>query len=119
MFPWGGCDAPDQGCRNPRHRILPTRIPVPRWRVAKRPCVARGVAGSVGNLNTTPVTLVRTGATRVAAFSMFCPHAGTRIYVVNNASFRCPNQGALSYSAGVNLPSSPPRTTNLLRLTVS
>jgi Rieske Fe-S protein len=78
-----------------------------------------GVAGSVGNLNTTPVAIVRTGATSFAAFSMTCPHAGTRINVVNNASFRCPNHGALFDSAGVNLPSSPQRTTNLVRLTVT
>ena len=78
-----------------------------------------GVAGSVGNLNTTPVAIVRTSATSFAAFSMTCPHAGTRINVVNNTSFRCPNHGALFDSAGVNLPSSPQRTTNLVRLTVT
>jgi len=89
--------------------------------IASWPALANvgGVAGSVGNLNTTPVAIVRTSATSFAAFSMTCPHAGTRINVVNNASFRCPNHGALFDSAGVNLPSSPQRTTNLVRLTVT
>jgi nitrite reductase/ring-hydroxylating ferredoxin subunit len=78
-----------------------------------------GVAGSVGTLNTTPVAVVRTSATSFSAFSMICPHAGTRINVVNGASFRCPNHGALFDSAGNNLPSSPQRTSNLTRLTVT
>jgi Rieske Fe-S protein len=89
--------------------------------IAAWPALANvgGVAGSVGNLNTTPVAVVRTSATSFAAFSMICPHAGTRIDVVNNTSFRCPNHGALFDSAGVNLPSSPQRTDNLNRLVVT
>ncbi len=79
-----------------------------------------GVAGPVGNLSSgTPVAIVRTSATSFAALSMTCQHAGTRVNVVNNASFRCPNHGALFDSAGTNLPSSPQRTTNLQRLTVT
>lgn len=90
--------------------------------IASWPALANvgGVAGPVGNLASgTPVAVVRTGATSFSAFNMTCPHAGTRINVVNNASFRCPNHGALFDAAGVNLPSSPQRTTNLLRLTVA
>lgn len=89
--------------------------------IASWPALATvgGVAGSVGSVNGTPVAIVRTSATSFSAFSMSCPHQGTQINVVNNASFRCPNHGALFDSAGVNLPSSPQRTTNLVRLTVA
>jgi len=90
--------------------------------IASWPALANvgGVAGPVGNLASgTPVAIVRTSATSFSAFSMTCPHAGTRINVVNNASFRCPNHGALFDAAGVNLPSSPQRTSNLQRLTVT
>lgn len=90
--------------------------------IASYPALANvgGVAGPVGNLASgTPVAVVRTSSTSFSAFNMICPHAGTRINVVNNASFRCPNHGALFDAAGVNLPSSPQRTTNLQRLTVA
>lgn len=78
-----------------------------------------GVAGSVGNVNGGPVAVVRSGASSFSAFSMICPHAGTTINVVNSASFRCPNHGALFNANGDNLPNSPQRTDNLTRLTVS
>jgi Rieske Fe-S protein len=78
-----------------------------------------GVAGSVGNVNGGPVAVVRTGASSFSAFSMVCPHAGTTINVVNSASFRCPNHGALFNASGANLPNSPQRTDDLTRLTVS
>lgn len=89
--------------------------------IAAWPALANvgGVAGSVGNLNATPVAVVRTSATSFAAFSMICPHAGTRVNVMNDSSFRCPNHGALFDGAGVNLPTSPQRTSNLQRLTVT
>jgi Rieske Fe-S protein len=76
-----------------------------------------GVAGSVGNVNGGPVAVVRLSATSFAAFSMRCPHAGTTINVVNGASFRCPNHGALFNGAGV-WQSSPQRAENLTPLTV-
>jgi Rieske Fe-S protein len=78
-----------------------------------------GVAGSVGNVNGGPVAVVRTGTNSFSAFSMVCPHAGTTINVVNGASFRCPNHGALFNASGANLPNSPQRTDDLTRLTVS
>ncbi len=89
--------------------------------IAAWPALANvgGVAGSVGNVNGGPVAVVRTSATSFSAFSMICPHAGTTINVVNGASFRCPNHGALFNSAGDNLPNSPQRTDNLTRLTVT
>lgn len=76
-----------------------------------------GVAGSVGNVNGGPVAVSRLSATSFAAFSMRCPHAGTTINVVNGASFRCPNHGALFNSGGV-WQSSPQRADNLATLTV-
>ena len=76
-----------------------------------------GVAGSVGNVNGGPVAVVRLSATSFAAFSMRCPHAGTTINVVNGASFRCPNHGALFNGAGV-WQTSPQRAENLTSLTV-
>ncbi len=76
-----------------------------------------GVAGSVGNVNGGPVAVTRLSATSFAAFSMRCPHAGTTVNVVNGASFRCPNHGALFNNAGVWQPS-PQRAENLPTLTV-
>ena len=76
-----------------------------------------GVAGSVGSVNGGPVAVVRVSATSFAAFSMRCPHAGTTINVVNGASFRCPNHGALFNGAGV-WQTSPQRAENLTPLTV-
>ena len=76
-----------------------------------------GVAGSVGNVNGGPVAVARLSATSFVAFSMRCPHAGTTVNVVNGASFRCPNHGALFNGAGV-WQSSPQRADNLTTLTV-
>lgn len=88
--------------------------------IAAYPALANvgGVAGSVGTVNGGPVAVVRTSETSFSAFSMVCPHAGTTINVINGASFRCPNHGALFNAAGTLLPNSPQRTENLTRLTV-
>jgi Rieske Fe-S protein len=91
-----------------------------RVTIASWPALASvgGVAGSVGNVNGGPVAIVRTGATSFLALSMRCTHAGTTVNVVNNASFRCPNHGALFNGQGV-WQQSPQRTTDLVRLTVT
>ena len=88
--------------------------------IAAWPALANpgGVAGSVGNVNGGPVAVTRLSATSFAAFSMRCPHAGTTIHVVNGASFRCPNHGALFNSAGV-WQDSAQRADNLTPLTVT
>ncbi len=87
--------------------------------IAAWPALANvgGVAGTVGNVNGGPVAVARLSATSFAAFSMRCPHAGTIINVVNGASFRCPNHGALFNSAGV-WQNSPQRADDLSSLTV-
>lgn len=77
-----------------------------------------GVAGPVGTVDGASVAVVRTGASSFLALNMRCPHAGTRVNVVNNASFRCPNHGALFDAQGVWQPS-PQRATDLTRFTVS
>jgi Rieske Fe-S protein len=91
-----------------------------RVTLASWPALANvgGVAGSVGSLNGGPVAIARTGPSSYLAFSMRCPHAGTTINVVNGASFRCPNHGALFNGQGV-WQQSPQRTTDLVRLTVT
>jgi Rieske Fe-S protein len=91
-----------------------------RVTIASWPALANvgGVAGSVGTVNGGPVAIARTGASSFLAFSMRCPHAGTTVNVVNNASFRCPNHGALFDGTGAWQPS-PQRTSDLQRLTVS
>lgn len=88
--------------------------------IAAWPALANvgGVVGSVGNINGGPVAVVRTSANSFSAFSMVCPHAGTTILVVNNASFRCPNHGALFDREGNNLPDGSQITDNLTRYTV-
>jgi len=77
-----------------------------------------GVAGSVGELNGMPVAISRVSATAYAAFSMVCPHAGTTIQVLDGASFRCPNHGALFDSSGQLRANSPQRTSALISLNV-
>jgi len=78
-----------------------------------------GVAGNVGTVNGGQVAVARISATTFAAFSMRCPHAGTTINVVNGASFRCPNHGALFTNTGALASNSPIRTSNLTPLTAS
>ncbi|BAH38507.1 MAG TPA: Rieske (2Fe-2S) protein [Gemmatimonas aurantiaca] len=88
--------------------------------IAAWPALANvgGVAGSVGNVGGGPVAIVRTSANSFSAFSMVCPHAGTTILVVNGASFRCPNHGALFDRDGNNLPDGSQLTDDLKRYTV-
>ena len=81
---------------------------------------ALSTVGGIARLNGTPrpVALVRSSISSYRAFSMVCPHQGTTINVVNNAtSFRCPNHGALFASSGAWTGGE--RTSNLLELTVT
>ncbi len=91
-----------------------------RVTLASWPALANvgGVAGSVGTINGGPVGIVRTGTSSFLAFSLYCPHAGSTVNVINNSSFRCPNHGAEFNSQGVWQPS-PQRTTDLVRLAVT
>jgi len=61
-----------------------------------------GGVARVDNGNGAPTALVRTGASTFRGLTMICTHQGSTIDVVNNASFRCPNHGALFNSAGAN-----------------
>jgi Rieske Fe-S protein len=61
-----------------------------------------GGVARVDNGNGAPTALVRTGASTFRGLTMICTHQGSTIDVVNNASFRCPNHGALFNAAGVN-----------------
>jgi cytochrome b6-f complex iron-sulfur subunit len=48
-----------------------------------------------------PTALARTGATTFVGVRMVCTHQGATIDVINAASFKCPNHGALFSSTGV------------------
>ncbi len=81
---------------------------------------ALSAIGGIARVNGTqrPVALVRSSSTTYRAFSMVCPHQGTTINVVNNAtSFRCPNHGTLFSSSGTWTGGQ--RTSNLSELTVT
>ncbi len=47
-----------------------------------------------------PTALARTGASSFVGITMVCTHQGATIDVINGASFRCPNHGALFSSTG-------------------
>ena len=47
-----------------------------------------------------PTALTRTGTSTFVGITMVCTHQGATIDVINGASFRCPNHGALFSSTG-------------------
>jgi cytochrome b6-f complex iron-sulfur subunit len=47
-----------------------------------------------------PTALARTGASTFVGVTMICTHQGATIDVINGASFRCPNHGALFSATG-------------------
>jgi cytochrome b6-f complex iron-sulfur subunit len=47
-----------------------------------------------------PTALARTGASAFVGVTMICTHQGATIDVINGASFRCPNHGALFTATG-------------------
>jgi cytochrome b6-f complex iron-sulfur subunit len=48
-----------------------------------------------------PTALTRTGAATFVGVTMICTHQGATIDVINSASFKCPNHGALFSATGV------------------
>ena len=93
--------------------------------IASWPALANvgGIAGTVGNVGGQPTAVVRTGANTFAAYSLRCPHNGTTVRIENwqstGSAFHCPNHDAIFTSAGVCMPASPQRTTNLVARTVT
>jgi nitrite reductase/ring-hydroxylating ferredoxin subunit len=51
-------------------------------------------------IGSTPIAIVRTGASSFAAFSRICPHQGATIDVTSTG-FHCPNHGATFNASGV------------------
>src|SRR6476646_10014252 len=51
-------------------------------------------------IGSTPIAIVRTGASSFAAFSRICPHQGATIDVTSTG-FHCPNHGATFNTSGV------------------
>lgn len=64
----------------------------------------------------TPIAVVRTGASSFRAFSMICPHEGTTINV-SGSGFLCPNHLASFTSSGTN--NGGQRTSSLFEFTVA
>jgi len=51
-------------------------------------------------IGSTPIAIVRTGASSFSAFSRICPHQGSTIDVTSTG-FHCPNHGATFNASGV------------------
>lgn len=69
------------------------------FKLADFPALANVGGMAAANAGGSPIALVRTGATTMAAFSLVCPHQGTTVNI-SGGGFKCPNHGATFNSAG-------------------
>ena len=78
----------------------PSTVPSTSLRLSDYPALASVGGVATVKIGSTPIAIVRTGASAFAAFSRICPHQGSTIDVTSTG-FHCPNHGATFNASGV------------------
>lgn len=78
----------------------PTTVASTSFKLSDYPALASVGGVATVSIGSTPIAIVRTGASSFSAFSRICPHQGSTIDVTSTG-FHCPNHGATFNAAGV------------------
>jgi Rieske Fe-S protein len=78
----------------------PSTVPSTSLKLSDYPALASVGGVATVRIDSTPIAIVRTGASAFSAFSRICPHQGSTIDVTSTG-FHCPNHGATFNASGV------------------
>src|SRR6478672_3542540 len=78
----------------------PSTVASTSLKLSDLPALASVGGVATVRIGSTPIAIVRTGASSFAAYSRICPHQGATIDVTSTG-FHCPNHGATFNASGV------------------
>ncbi len=78
----------------------PSTVASTSLKLSDLPALASVGGVATVRIGSTPIAIVRTGASSFVAFSRICPHQGATIDVTSTG-FHCPNHGATFNASGV------------------
>ena len=78
----------------------PSTVASTTFKLSDYPALASVGGVATVSIGSTPIAIVRTGASSFSAFSRICPHQGSTIDVTSTG-FHCPNHGATFNASGL------------------